>query len=356
MKSKYTKYAAAYDPQRHWDINQWNIQVLAAHLKEDQGVLPKKRGRELDDQEMDGPNQPAKLAKLNPDGAPSSTNTRPTRDGTERDSSGRATSPMCLDTPATPPGPRQADPEKQQNYYEGVPTAKQLSETVSAFLKRLHPATTPRTAGPWIWIANPYPTPSASQNQTDTGDVAGFKQAGFDILDAYTSRKEEVEASNPGKPAGTITRLLRPQRLKLEHDLIRLAKDHQVTNGKWMLFPPTSDVDRVWAIVAHATWDGKLGTSAKVATDGGGDAGGGNQMQRLICIYTHDFSDQEDVRRVVQSMKTLGLLIDEAGNGGYMGTKTVYYKCDAYTYLDIGSGNEFKLKASMYNSRDMLSG
>ncbi|KIV96783.1 hypothetical protein PV10_00601 [Exophiala mesophila] len=354
VKSRYTTYAAAYDPKRHWDINQWNIQVLAAYSKEDQGIVPRKRGREPDDQGMLVASPPAKFAKLNSQGIPNTINTRQTRDMAIKYSSGRETSPMCLDTPTTSPVASQAEPKKQQNYYEGIPTAKQLSETVAAFLKRLDPVTTQRTNGSWIWIANPYPAPSPSHNQTDTGDVAAFKQAGFDILDAYRQRVEEVQTSNSSRAAGAITRMLRPHRLQLEQDLIRVAKEHHVLHGKWMLFPETSDVGRVWAIVAHATWDGKLGVSAKVAIEDGGNARNELQMRRLICIYTHDFSDQDDVRRVVQNMKTLGLLRDEGSNGGFMGTKTIYYKCDAYTYLDIDGGNEFKLKPSMYNSRDML--
>jgi hypothetical protein len=62
---------------------------------------------------------------------------------------------------------------------------------------------------------------------------------------------------------------------------------------------------------------------------------------------------------VLLSLKQLGLL---NGDNFSDGTRTsssgnarvIYYKCDAYTYLDISSSNEYKLKASMYNSRDML--
>jgi len=34
----------------------------------------------------------------------------------------------------------------------------------------------------------------------------------------------------------------------------------------------------------------------------------------------------------------------------------IYYKADAYTYLDIKGQNEWRLKASMYSSRDLLKG
>jgi len=77
-----------------------------------------------------------------------------------------------------------------------------------------------------------------------------------------------------------------------------------------------------------------------------------NPKQRLVCLYTYDFSDQADVRRVLVAMKELGLL--SSSPNGESDTAVVYYKCDAYTYLDIVSQNEYKLRASMYNSRDML--
>ena len=48
--------------------------------------------------------------------------------------------------------------------------------------------------------------------------------------------------------------------------------------------------------------------------------------------------------RVVKELKRLNLISE----------KGIYYKCDAYTYLEINSGNEYKLKASMYSSKDLL--
>ena len=36
------------------------------------------------------------------------------------------------------------------------------------------------------------------------------------------------------------------------------------------------------------------------------------------------------------------------------GGRAIYYKADAWTYLEIGSGNEWGLKASMFSSREVL--
>lgn len=120
-----------------------------------------------------------------------------------------------------------------------------------------------------------------------------------------------------------------------------------------MLFPSTAEVDEVWATVATGTFEGRLGCGAKVAVDDEVEG----KPERLICIYTEDFSDLADVKRVLGEMRVLGLVKDGSpgkwGGNNNGGGRVVYYKCDAYTHLDIMSGNEYKIKASIYNSRDV---
>jgi hypothetical protein len=338
--STYNKLADSYDPQRYWEIHEWNTQVIAVKGRK----AAKKRARELEKERARKNAKKLKLEELNED-----------KIGKIED----ADDPLIqsdadrMDLDFIPPADeaiKSPEQRKPVNYYEGLPTAKQLSEPIAEFLDRLPPSTTPVSQGPWIWIANPYPPINA---RPDSGDIGGFKQAGFNLLQDYLTRKEEVEKKNVGKAPSTITRMLRPERLKLEPAIVTLAREKHVMNGKWMLFPTPSEVDRVWRTVAQATWEGKLGTSAKVATNAEGQEPPERAAQRLICIYTHDFSDEDDVKRVLLSMRQLGLL----GDGGDQhpdAARAVYYKCDAYTLLDIGSGNEFKLKASMYNSRDLL--
>jgi len=108
-----------------------------------------------------------------------------------------------------------------------------------------------------------------------------------------------------------------------------------------MLFPKVDDVPRYWYKVAEATADNRLGIGAKISTGLDGD-----RKERLICVYTKDFSDMDDVRRVLQALVDIGL-VPEDGRG-------IYYKCDAYTYLEINSGNEYGLAASLYSSKEML--
>lgn len=111
-----------------------------------------------------------------------------------------------------------------------------------------------------------------------------------------------------------------------------------------MLFPKLEHVLQVWRTVAEAVSEGRLGTAAKIAagTDKAEDDG-----IRLICVYTKDFTDLDDVARVVKELDKLGLLPKDPN-------RSIYYKCDAYTHLNIGSGNPYNLAASLYPSKDML--
>lgn len=240
----------------------------------------------------------------------------------------------CGDAMDIDPPPR-PEPELY-NPWEGNEMAKQLAEPLSDFLTRLKPSTTPLSSGPWIWIANP-----RSKRQAKC-DIAGLKQEGHHLLENYASLRRNLEAKHPEKAPATITRMMEAAKDLLEEDIVKLARTKNLMNGKWMLFPSPSHVDAVWAKVARATDAGELGIGAKVATARDDDRSG---KSRLICIYTIDFSDEEDVKRVLRKLSELGLVKRDQG---------IFYKCDAYTYLDIMGGNEYKLKASMYGSREML--
>jgi len=112
-----------------------------------------------------------------------------------------------------------------------------------------------------------------------------------------------------------------------------------------MLFPEDKEVSRTWKTIVEGVIQNRLGHVAKVAT-GPTDAEG--RGRALICVYTKDFSDEGDVRRVLEELVELGLCSGE-GNG-------IYYKCDAFTYLGLDSNNAYGLKASIYSSRDVLKG
>jgi hypothetical protein len=69
-----------------------------------------------------------------------------------------------------------------------------------------------------------------------------------------------------------------------------------------MLFPSQEDLPRVWKSVVEGTINNRLGCSAKVATDDG------RPGERLICVYTKDFSNTDDVLRVLKELAAMGLV------------------------------------------------
>ncbi|KAF2147369.1 uncharacterized protein K452DRAFT_293806 [Aplosporella prunicola CBS 121167] len=226
--------------------------------------------------------------------------------------------------------------------HEGDPRWYQPTETVSEFLKRCPPLKTicEDTGIDWFWVGNPH---ASSYNQ-QPADVDTFIERGYGLLEAYQSKRAELESANPSSAKGTITRKLGPEREKLKQRIADLARAKHVVCGKWMLFPREEDLLSVWAQVCEAVLANRLGHTAKTGTTWAGKA----ETHRLICVYTKDWSDV-DVRRVLLSLVNLGLVAKDDPRG-------IWYKTDAYTYLDLSSGNAYNLPASLYSSKEMLKG
>ena len=323
IKASYEKRLATFNPRDFWDIHAWNQQCIstqenaAPSQPARQGV---KRKREKSEEPVIKLEHRSKSAKMKQESMPAEAHTSP------------PASTASIASAAS------ARPDESINPYADNPAAYQFHETVAEFIDRLRPSTTTlaETHFPWLWIANP-----ASPAHRATMDIGGFKQSTLPLLDTFMQTRRDLEEQNPTKTPGSITRLLKPDRDHLESTIISIAQSKNVTSGKWMLFPYPPDVDAVWSKVCHSTLSGRLGSAAKVATDNGS----AEKTQRLICVYTEDFSNQDDVKRVLAELRDLGLVKSD---------KAIYYKCDAYTYLDITSENEYKIKASTYNSRDMF--
>ena len=222
----------------------------------------------------------------------------------DRQSTAAASHPQHRASPKPPPltfaAGRPHDP------YQGEPGARQLSETIEQFLARLPPATTDWRPGlDWIWISNPYAPPSPDQalNQLLRG--------GEERLALFTAFETMATASG----AKTLTALRKDvanERRETIEDLRDLAGACNVLTGKWMLFPEPAFVNEVWAKVAKATANDELGVTAKV------EPRVQNKKERLVCVYTRDFRDKDDVARVLNRMRELELVRPSG--------KQIYYK------------------------------
>ena len=255
-------------------------------------------------------------------------------------------SPDAADVDDTGTRPSTRSPSKElYNPYEGkIHAAKQLSESLEDFLSRLIPSKTDSLTAPggWIRIANPYSKP-----RTTEPDIVGLREEAQVFLSSYEMQRAELEHKHPNQTASYFTKTLVPQRTTLESSLRSLAKAKHVNGGKWLLFCSPERVDNIWADVARSTWNGRLGYAAKVAVSDAAKAKGYGPKEHLICIYTKDFEDKADVRRVLEGLRDLGIL---------KGSKGIYYKTDMYTYLDLSRGNDYDLQASLYRSSEFTKG
>jgi hypothetical protein len=97
-----------------------------------------------------------------------------------------------------------------------------------------------------------------------------------------------------------------------------------------MLFCPPAEVNEVWEIVAKATANNELGIAAKVAPRPIEDD---SRKDRLICVYTTDFTDRADIGRVLQKLRELRL-VEARGRYIYYkpGKRKSWYKCISFTY------------------------
>ncbi|KAL9088054.1 MAG: hypothetical protein Q9165_006395 [Trypethelium subeluteriae] len=234
------------------------------------------------------------------------------------------------------------DPSSLYNPFEGQPdNAKQLSETVAEFTKRLPPLTSrPEDVGEWIWIANPHAEKPRSQRMED------FIEAGQALLENYMNHRRKLEETSPKLGKSGITKRLSLSRDDLKQNINELAVDTGVVGGKWMLRPSLEDLPRVWRLVAEAVAEGRLGLCAKVPPEGSTYRSPTDES--VVIVYTYDFTDQKDVKRVLQELVNIGLVPQE-GSG-----RPIYYKTDAYTYLGISSENQYNLRASLYTSMEMM--
>ncbi|RYP27172.1 hypothetical protein DL768_011324 [Monosporascus sp. mg162] len=294
---------------------------------------------------------------------------------TSTDPDAASNSSNSMDTAAAAATPT----TRLHNPYAGVRYARQLDETIEAFLARLPPASTPATAAlPWIYIYNPLGSgrkPSQGGNRDRShvvvrgaedeaplergADLQTFCEGGMARLHLATQFIEQCRGS--GMARAFVVRECHKAGADAARELLDLAHALRVRCGKWMLFPSVKDVNKTWEIVARATANNELGIAAKVAprpededdhNDGDGDDGKGDDLDkaRLICVYTADFRDMEDVRRVARKLKQLGL-VPRRGRG-------LFYKpgrpADAYSYLGIASGNPWGIKPSIYDLASVL--
>lgn len=348
LKQRYEQKAREIDTDGYWRVHDWNVQVIAAKtVKQDPdswekkavevGKVKEKRKRALDE-------------------AGTQSKYRKVKKETLKGGKDKKIENAHLSTKdhLTAPSEHLAKPI---NPYEGKDEALQLNEPIDDFLLRLRPSSTD-TSHPWIFCANFH-----SGERSTAPDIAGFKQLGTRLLDTFSNKRKELERKfDPPKAEGVITRMMTNDRVDLEAEIMAAAKRCHLMSGKWMLFPTRDKVDRYWEAVVRWTVDGSLGTAAKVATRPENPS----DPTQVICVYTKDITDREDIKRVLLELVRLKLApaVTEAGAAAKKGNGRgkefvkgqIWYKPDCYTWLEITSGNEYRIKPTLYGTASLLTG
>lgn len=99
------------------------------------------------------------------------------------------------------------------------------------------------------------------------------------------------------------------------------ALDHNHLSGKWLAYPTPERIDDVWETIHTHVDDGTF-FAAKTSTDWGRSEYGSDT--HVLCIYTPNYFDTEDVFRVRDHLRD---------NYGF--TKELVYKPDYYTEAGI---------------------
>ena len=89
-------------------------------------------------------------------------------------------------------------------------------------------------------------------------------------------------------------------------------------SGKWLIFVNKEEIDSVWSQIKEATENGKLGGSSKVAT-AKENPNATSPNQKVICVYTYNWEDEIDVRKIREELRKLGI------------TQKIPYKADKDT-------------------------
>jgi hypothetical protein len=130
-----------------------------------------------------------------------------------------------------------------------------------------------------------------------------------------------------------LLRSKRPSLNMIEYWLPHFSKHkysgHTSFGGKWLIFCTKENVDDTWLKICKAQDEKLLGNMSKVATALSSLSYKGIHV---ICVYSYDSRDMDDVVRIRDSLKNIGF------------DYPLHYKRDIETIKDVyGSADEFIL-------------
>ena len=87
-----------------------------------------------------------------------------------------------------------------------------------------------------------------------------------------------------------------------------MLEKNKLKTGKWLIFVNRENIDKVWEKIKSATEQGILGIETKVSTVKPKPASIGYEKDKhVICVYTYDWTDEKDVKRVREELRNLDI-------------------------------------------------
>jgi len=84
------------------------------------------------------------------------------------------------------------------------------------------------------------------------------------------------------------------------------VKNKRPKGGKWLIFIANEQIDLTWQKIKKATKEGLLGTSSKVATSQPSQYAN-SETEKVICVYTYDSDDIDDINRIENALREIGI-------------------------------------------------
>ncbi|CCC09465.1 unnamed protein product [Sordaria macrospora k-hell] len=216
------------------------------------------------------------------------------------------------------------------NPYCGSICAWQARETADAFLAR-----TANIYGTFVRAVNPYAPPRWKPARD------AFTKAGKERLQMFSDFMDFYGSSGGGSTGKRDLGNIITERAEVMRNLTRMASACEVVAGKWLLYIPHDQAEEAWRKIVTATVKNELGSEAIMRRSALKDKL--DMEGELIKVYTHDYRDKLAAARVLEKLKTLGVLNPE---------KEYYYKSDALSHLNLFAHNRWGLKTSLYSSTE----
>lgn len=110
--------------------------------------------------------------------------------------------------------------------------------------------------------------------------------------------------------------------------------EHTSRGGKWLIFMNSYNLGKIWTRVKIAVEEGRLGGIAK-ASNPKHESYSKNSSSKVICVYTYDWKDIQDVQRIREELRKVGII------------RKISYKADEDTERGIYRANSSE-KVSKY--------